>query len=81
MILSELTTYLSSHRRVALKDLSHRFGSSPEALRGMLATLERKGRVRRILGASGCGGGCCHCDPTTLEAYEWLGEMPADTRQ
>ncbi|MBK1701129.1 FeoC-like transcriptional regulator [Thiococcus pfennigii] len=81
MILSELTTYLARHQRVALLDLSHRFGASPDAVRGMLATLERKGRVRRIAGAAGCRSGCGHCDPASLEAWEWLGEAPAPTRQ
>ncbi|AGA90564.1 transcriptional regulator of sugar metabolism [Thioflavicoccus mobilis 8321] len=79
MILSDLTTYLSRHQRVALMDLSHRFDSTPDALRGMLAALERKGRVRRVVGTEGCRTGCCQCDPATFETYEWLGDGP--TRQ
>ena len=40
MILAEIRQYLAQHKRVALIDLSHHFGSDPEALRGMLAMLE-----------------------------------------
>ncbi|TCJ15538.1 sugar metabolism transcriptional regulator [Parasulfuritortus cantonensis] len=48
--------------------------ASPDALKGMLATLERKGRVRRLAAGTGCANGCCKCDPKTLELYEWVGE-------
>ncbi len=74
MILSELTGYLAQHRRVALQDLSYRFASSPDALRGMLAILERKGRVRRTEGGAACASTCGKCDPAAMETYEWLAE-------
>jgi putative ferrous iron transport protein C len=73
MILSELTRYLETHHRVGLMDLAYRFESSPDALRGMLTVLERKGRVRRITGSAGCSPGCSKCDPATIETYEWTG--------
>ncbi len=73
MILSELTGYLARHRRVALIDMAHRFEASPDALRGMLATLERKGRVRRLEGGAACASSCGKCDTASLETYEWLG--------
>lgn len=73
MILAELTGYLAEHRRVALIDMAHRFGSSPDAVRGMLATLERKGRVRRLEGPAPCASACGKCDVATMETYEWLG--------
>ena len=73
MILSELTAYLAEQKRTTLLDLSNRFGSDPDALRGMLAVLERKGRVRRLPAGSTCGGGCSKCDPATIEIYEWVG--------
>jgi putative ferrous iron transport protein C len=72
LILSDLTGYLAQHKRAALADLSHRFGSSPEALRPMLEVLARKGRVRRLAPGSSCAGGCCQCDPASLETYEWI---------
>jgi DeoR/GlpR family transcriptional regulator of sugar metabolism len=78
MILNELTHYLAEHRRAGLMDLAHRFEASPDALRGMLTMLERKGRIRRLTGAVACTRGCSACDPATLEMYEWIGER-ADT--
>jgi putative ferrous iron transport protein C len=80
MILSELTGYLAQHRRVALTDLAYRLESSPDALRGMLAALERKGRVRRIQDAPACSGTCGKCDPAALETYEWLGTSAGAAR-
>jgi hypothetical protein len=72
MILSELTAYLAERKRVALTDLSHRFDSDPEALHGMLSMLERKGRARKLPAGATCGGGCCNCDPASIEIYEWV---------
>lgn len=72
MILSELTAYLAQHKRAALIDLSHRFDSDPEALRPMLAMLERKGRLRKLPSGTLCGGGCSKCDPASVEIYEWV---------
>jgi predicted transcriptional regulator of viral defense system len=76
MILSELTDYLAERRRAPIIDLAHRFETSPDALRGMLAALERKGRVRRIANGSACGSGCGKCDQAAVETYEWLGAPP-----
>ncbi len=69
MILSELRGYLKERRRVALTDLVNRFDTDADALRGMLAVLERKGRVRK-LPAVACSSGCNKCDPADLELYE-----------
>ena len=76
MILSELTAYLAAQKRASLIDLSHRFGSDPEALRGMLTVLERKGRARRLPAGTTCGDGCCKCDPASIEIYEWVEANP-----
>lgn len=71
MILSQLSGYLAEHGRVALQDLSYRFDTSPEALRGMLSILERKGRVRRVDAAAPCASTCGKCDAASMETYEW----------
>jgi hypothetical protein len=73
MIVTELSRYLQDTRRAGLRDLAHRFDADPEALRGMLSILERKGRVRKAPSAkAACSGGCCQCDPAAIEIYEWL---------
>ena len=71
MILSELRSYLAEHKRVALQDMANRFDTEPDALRGMLAILERKGRVRRIP-VSACTIGCGKCEEACAEVYEYL---------
>jgi hypothetical protein len=72
MILSELTSYLRTRRRVPLRDLSLRFDAEADALRGMLSLLERKGRVRKLPAGTLCGGGCNKCDAASVEIYEWV---------
>jgi hypothetical protein len=71
MILSELTSYLAAQRRVPLLDLSLHFDADPEALRGMLSLLERKGRVRKLPAGTMCSTGCSKCDAASIEIYEW----------
>lgn len=71
MILSQLSDYLRQQRRASVADLALGLDASPDALRAMLGTLERKGRVRRLQGPN-CAGGCCKCDPASLELYEWV---------
>lgn len=73
MILSELRSYLQTHKRAALLDLAYHFDTDPNALRGMLAKWVGKGRVAKLPAGSACGGGCCKCDPATTEIYEWKG--------
>ena len=73
MILSEVRDYLRTHHRAALSDLALRFGTDPAALRGMLDKWIAKGRVEKLPSGTACGGGCCKCDPETIEIYEWKG--------
>jgi len=71
MILAQLSDYLKQQRRASVAELAAGLDASPDALRAMLGMLERKGRVRRLQGPR-CAGGCCKCDPATLELYEWV---------
>jgi Mn-dependent DtxR family transcriptional regulator len=73
MILSRVNDYLRQHKRASLVDLAHGLDAAPDALQGMLATLERKGRVRRLPTGTSCSG-CCKCDPYAVELYEWTGD-------
>ena len=73
MILSEIRDYLRTHRRAALSDMVLRFDADPDALRGMLEKWIAKGRVVKLPAGTPCGGGCCRCDPTRTEIYEWIG--------
>ena len=71
MILSRVTDYLKNHRRAALTDMAVGLDATPEALRDMLAVLERKGRVHKLPTGTACGG-CNKCSPTSVELYEWV---------
>jgi hypothetical protein len=73
MILSRVNDYLRRHKRASVVDMSLGLDTAPEALKAMLGALERKGRVRRLPPGTGCGG-CCTCDPNSVELYEWVGE-------
>ena len=72
MILSRLSDYLRERRRASLADMAIGLDSAASALEPMLATLERKGRVRRLPAGSSCGKSCCACDPKRLQIYEWI---------
>jgi predicted ArsR family transcriptional regulator len=73
VILADLKSYLIQHRRVELGDLANRFDVAPDALRGMLDRWVEKGRLRRRVDASRCGG-CCGCTASQPEIYEWRGD-------
>ena len=78
MILAQLHDYLRSHRRASLEDLALALEATPAAVQGMLAVLERKGRVQRLtVGSAACSGRSCCCAHQTLELYEWC--APDDT--
>ena len=72
MILLQVRDYLGKHKRAALTDMVYRFDADAEALRGMLAILERKGRVRQLPPGTACSSGCNKCDTANLELYEWI---------
>lgn len=77
MILTRLSDYLRERRRASVADMAIGLDSTASALEPMLATLERKGRVRRVAPAAGCGTSCCKCDPESTLVYEWAGDAPA----
>jgi len=77
MILSRLGNYLRERRRASVADMANGLGSTPAALEPMLATLERKGRVRRLAAASACGTTCCRWAPATVAVYEGAGDERA----
>lgn len=69
MILTQLSDYLRRNGRASVADLARALDTTPDAVRAMLATLARKGRVRTLAGG-GCGG-CGKCAAADLEVYEW----------
>jgi len=74
MILSELREYLKQKKTVTLNELVIHFDMDADALRGMLSKWISKGKVRQLPVGPECGTGCCKCDPTLTELYEWMDE-------
>lgn len=74
-MLIEIRDFLKGQGVCSLSELSTRFGTSPEAMRGMLSHWQRKGRVvcERPGCASSCNKGCVSCEPEQLEIYRWQG--------
>jgi DeoR/GlpR family transcriptional regulator of sugar metabolism len=72
MMIQRITEHLRQQRRASLHDMALSLKASPDALRGMLAVLEKKGRVRRVPAGTACAGGCAACKPETIELYDWV---------
>ena len=73
MILSDIKQYLQQRGQASLADIATHFDTSADAVRGMLETWVRKGRVKRHLASASCGSSCSQCDPASTEIYEWVG--------
>ncbi len=71
MILADLKRYLETRGQTSLAELARHFRADPEALRGMLETWIRKGRVTRLRTPASCGSRCSGCDPLAAEVYVW----------
>ena len=77
MIPSDLQRYLDERSCASLSDMSMHFGIQPYALSGMLDTLVRKGRVRRVPSGGRCGS-CDGCMTPDIDIYEVIrvAELP-----
>lgn len=73
MILSDIKRYLQERGQATLADIATHFDAPPDAVRGMLETWIRKGRVARHQANAACGSSCSQCDPAATEIYVWLG--------
>ncbi len=71
MMLSKVSAYLRERKRASVQDMSYALVVAPDALKAMLGTLERKGKVRRLPCGTACGS-CGKCDPRTIDIYEWV---------
>jgi hypothetical protein len=72
-ILRRVRRYLQVHQRATLGDLALHFDVAPEAMRGMLETWLRKGRVRELAYEATCNTSCpTACDDTAMTIFEWV---------
>ena len=76
MILQQILDYLRAHDVAGIHEIAHAVDSTPDAVRDMLHTLQRKGRVHRYRPPQGCGSSCRQCAQGELELYR-LGSATA----
>lgn len=72
MILTEIRNYLQQRGQASLGDIALHFDADPDAVRGMLDTWIRKGKVTRSGATRSCGTSCQACDPASTEIYSWI---------
>ncbi len=68
----QLKKYLKKRKIVPLMDILNHFRVDKGFVEPMLDLWVRKGKVRRHTGTGNCQKGCCKCDPSMIEFYEWV---------
>ena len=72
-ILRRVRRYMELHRRATLGDLALHFNTPAPAMRGMLDTWVRKGRIKRLDVRATCNVSCpLACDDTAMTIFEWV---------
>jgi predicted ArsR family transcriptional regulator len=69
VILQRVLELLAANAVASPATIATAVGSTPDAVRNMLATLERRGLVQRYAPPSACAGGCQQCGQGTAEFY------------
>ena len=69
MILGRILEFLAAQRLASLSEIARAVDSSPEAVRSMLDTLQRRGLVHRFQPPGACGSSCRECAPGEIEVY------------
>lgn len=71
MILSDIRKYLQDRGQSSLADIAVHFDVEPDAVRGMLETWIKKGKLNRRSATTSCGTSCSQCDTAATEIYVW----------
>ena len=69
MILARVLDFLDANRVAGLTEIARAVDSTPEAVRSMLQTLQRRGLVHRLEPQAGCGSACRQCAQGSVEIY------------
>jgi putative ferrous iron transport protein C len=72
MILSGIKHYIRDRKQASLEDMTLHFGSSADAMRGMLDLWVRKGLVECCQASEACGTRCQGCEASAREIYRWV---------
>ena len=69
MILRRVLQYVTQRGTATPAEIAHALESSPDAVRGMLGTLQQRGLVHRVRVHSACGTQCRQCGQAEVELY------------
>jgi hypothetical protein len=69
VILADILEFLQQRDAASLGEIARHVKAEPAAVRDMLATLQRKGKVHRPMLAGGCGSTCQQCAAGNAELY------------
>ena len=69
MILADILEFLQQRDAASLGEIARHVSAEPAAVRDMLVTLQRKGKVHRSTPGGGCGSTCQQCATGSLELY------------
>ena len=69
----DIKKYLVERKLVTLQDIAIHFRAKTETIVPMLDLWVKKGKLKKHDDTLGCQKGCCHCDPASIQAYEWVG--------
>ena len=75
MILGRILDFLAVQKVASLSEVARAINSSPDAVRSMLDTLQRKGLVHRFRPQGGCGTTCRQCAQGEIEVYGYGSEV------
>ena len=78
MILQQVLALIEARRVIGVSEIAAEVGSSTDAVRSMLSTLQRRGLVHRHEAVQGCGSTCHQCAQAEVELY---GPGPAPVLQ
>ena len=69
-MLTEITKVLKERGPMSLSELARHFQTEVSAMEGMLATLERKGRIRRLESKCSHCKGCAEVSPEDAAIFQ-----------
>lgn len=69
MILARVLDLLERRKVASPDEIARVLNSSPDAVRSMLHTLQRKGLVHRVQAQAACGSACNQCMQGSVEIY------------
>jgi predicted transcriptional regulator len=75
VILGRILDYLATHRVASLVEIATALDSTPDAVRGMLETLQRRGLVHAVRASADCGTRCRQCAAPDVEVYAYGREV------